>query len=206
MSSSDNKKFTFVFTLSLSLTAHRKFLIFTANLKNFVSLWSKFEYLLIYVEVNWEYKLFAFLWQVKEKLGNIFGFPYFFYKFSLVELVEKVSGYLNGCCIPHCPKYLGTFRDIEGNVTAKKLYTWEKFEIGNSLHISEKFVIYPIPPSLRALRISRNVSWFTFLDPKMPQCARVEFRWDDPQAGRTLTTRPPILHVNNKFFKVIEKK
>ena len=23
----------------------------------------------------------------------------------------------------HCPKYLATFRDIEGNVTAKKLYT-----------------------------------------------------------------------------------
>ena len=26
----------------------------------------------------------------------------------------------------------GLFRDIEGNVTVTKLYTWEKFEIGYS--------------------------------------------------------------------------
>ena len=50
----------------------------------------------------------------------------------------------------------------------------------------------PIPPSLQALRISRNVSWFTLVDPKMVQRARLELGSDDPQAG-TLTTRLPFL-------------
>ena len=30
------------------------------------------------------------------------------------------------------PNNSGLFRNIDGNVTAKKLYTWEKFKIGNS--------------------------------------------------------------------------
>ena len=34
--------------------------------------------------------------------------------------------------IVHCPKKIGSFRDIDGNVNAKKLFTWEKFEIGYS--------------------------------------------------------------------------
>ena len=48
----------------------------------------------------------------------------------------------------------------------------------------------PIPPSPQALRISRNVSLFTLVDPKMVQSVRLGS--DDPQV-ETLTTRPPIL-------------
>ena len=104
------------------------------------------------------------------------------------------------CSNIHCPKYLATFRDIEGNVTAKKLYTQEQFEIGVpiyalKLQLTDLGTFRDTPhatPSLRSLRISRNISRYLILDIKFMLPVRLELGPDDPQAG-TLTTRLPFL-------------
>ena len=103
---------------------------------------------------------------------------------------------------PHCPKYLATFRDIEWNVTAKKSYTRETFEIGVPIHALKLQLTdlgtFRGPPHaipLHAARISRNVSWFTFLGIKMMHRVRLELGPDNLQA-RTLTASLSCLDKN----------
>ena len=106
------------------------------------------------------------------------------------------------CCIIHCPKYLATFRDIEGNVTAKKLYTRETFEIGIPIYALKlqltdhgTFRDPPHAAPLHSLCISRNISWYTTCSP--PPLARCVYAVQ----ARTLTTR--LLYLDKKNPKKV---
>ena len=63
---------------------------------------------------------------------------------------------------------------------------WDRQQLTYLRNVRDTPTVVPIPPSLRALHISRNVSWFTFLDPKKLQQVRIEL---GSEAG-TLTTGP----------------